>query len=124
MSQVTPKLRRLADRLLSYESVAGKRAAGNERAAFRVSERLRHPLSAIVGVSGFRGILARAVTLAKAEAPGLSVVQVKADGSLEGLGQAEPQSDKGQAEGVLIAQLLSLVAQLAAPRQAAVQDGL
>ena len=76
-------------------------------AGLRVSEKLRRPLSTLVGSSGFRSLLARALTLAKAQAPGLSAVQIKPDGSLEGLSDLRNQD---QAAGViLVAQLLGLL---------------
>jgi hypothetical protein len=102
----------LARRLLTYEAVAGKNSEPTESAAFRVCAKLRRPLITLAGVAGFRSILSRALTLARAEAPSLSVVQVAADGSLKGLDELEPQIDKEQArdEGaVLIAQLLGLI---------------
>jgi hypothetical protein len=52
------------------------------------------------------------LTLATAEAPSLSAVQVTADGSLKGLDELEPQIDKGQARdggAILIAQLIGLL---------------
>lgn len=71
-----------------------------------VSEKLRRPLSTLAGSSGFRSLLARAVTLAKAQDPRLSAVQVNPDGSLEGLGS---QDQDAQAGVMLIAQLLELL---------------
>jgi hypothetical protein len=107
-----PESRHLAQRLLTYEAVAGKNSEPTESAAFRVCAKLRRPLITLAGVAGFRSILSRALTLARAEAPSLSVVQVAADGSLQGLDELEPQIDKEQArdEGaILIAQLLGLL---------------
>ena len=107
-----PESRHLAQRLLAYEAVAGKNSEPTESAAFRVCAKLRRPLITLAGVAGFRSLLSRALTLASAEAPSLSVVQVAADGSLKGLDELEPQINKEQArdEGaVLIAQLLGLL---------------
>jgi hypothetical protein len=107
-----PKSRHLARRLLTYEAVAGKNSEPAESAAFRVCAKLRRPLITLAGVAGFRSLLSRALTLARAEAPSLSVVQVAADGSLKGLDELKPQIDKEQArdEGaILIAQLLGLL---------------
>jgi hypothetical protein len=107
-----PESRHLAQRLLTYEVVAGKNSELTESAAFRVCAKLRRPLITLAGVAGFRSILSRALTLARAEAPSLSVVQVAEDGSLKGLDELEPQIDKEQArdEGaILIAQLLGLL---------------
>ena len=71
-----------------------------------VSEKLRRPLSTLAGSSGFRSLLARSLTLAKAQAPALSAVKVKPDGSLEGLGSEDQDAEAGV---ILIAQLLGLL---------------
>ena len=73
--------RDLAQRLLAHQNAAGKTSEPTEFAAFRVCETLRQPLCALAGTDGFRSLLSRALTLALAEAPSLSVVQVAADGS-------------------------------------------
>ena len=102
----------LAERLLGYEAAAGNPAADDRTAAARVCEKLRQVLSTLLGAGGFRALIARALTLARAEAPELSAVQVNADGSLEGLGAARPQSGEGRiarGEIALIDQLLELL---------------
>jgi hypothetical protein len=107
-----PESRYLAQRLLIYEAVAGKNSETTESAAFRVFAKLRRPLITLAGVAGFRSLLSRALTLARAEAPSLSAVQIAADGSLQGLDELEPQIDKDQArEGgtILITQLIGLL---------------
>ena len=107
-----PESQHLAQRLLTYEAVAGENSKPVESAAFRVCAKLRQPLITLAGVAGFRSLLSRALTLARAEAPSLSAVQVTADGSLKGLDELEPQIDKGQARGggaILIAQLIGLL---------------
>ena len=106
------QIRDLAQRLLTSESAAEKTSEPTKFAAVRVCETLRQPLSALAGVAGYRSLLSRALTLARAEAPSLSTVQVAADGSLEGLDQLEPQIDKDQAREagvILIAQLIGLL---------------
>jgi hypothetical protein len=107
-----PESRYLAQRLLTYEAAAGKNSEATESAAFRVFAKLRRPLITLAGVAGFRSLLSRALTLARAEAPSLSAVQVAADGSLQGLDELEPQIDKEQAKeggAILIAQLIGLL---------------
>ncbi|HVB59420.1 MAG TPA: hypothetical protein VNE63_23690 [Candidatus Acidoferrales bacterium] len=107
-----PQTRDLAQRLLAYENAAGKTSEPTEFAAFRVFERLREPICALTGVAGFRSLLSRALTLARAEAPRLSAVQVAADGSLKGLDELRPQVDEDQAREagvILITQLLGLL---------------
>src|SRR5579862_3349001 len=105
------KSRHLAQRLLTYEAVAGENSEPAECAAFRVCERLREPLITLAGVAGFRSLLSRALTMARAEAPSLRAVQVAADGSLKGLGEPSSQTDKEQARdgAILIAQLIGLL---------------
>jgi hypothetical protein len=94
----------LSQRLLAYEASAGN-SSGAHTAAFRVCEKLRRPISTFAGATGFYALLARALTLAKRDAPGLSTVQVKPDGSLEGL--SEHRDD--EAGAMLISQLLGLL---------------
>lgn len=112
MNRAAPKAVKLAEHLLRLETVAGKRAAGSGTAASRASEKLRRLLSAFLGSAGFRALLARALTLTKAEVPGMSAVQVKADGSLEGRSEVEPQSHSGESangEVILLAYVLGLL---------------
>jgi hypothetical protein len=107
-----PESRHLAQRLLAYEAVAGENSVPAESAAFRVCAKLRQPLITLAGVVGFRSLLSRALTLAKAEAPRLSAVQVAADGSLKGLDELASQTDKehaGDGGAILIAQLIRLL---------------
>jgi hypothetical protein len=107
-----PESRYLAQRLLTYEAVADENSEPVESAAFRVCAKLRQPLITLAGIAGFRSLLSRALMLARAEAPSLSAVQVATDGSLNGLDELAPQTNKGQARdggAVLIAQLLGLL---------------
>ena len=77
----------------------------------RVYERLRRQLGSPVGVDGFQSLASRALALAKAQSPRLSMVQVTANGDLRGLGEVESQTDSGE-DGepgiILISQLLGL----------------
>jgi len=110
-----PQTRDLAQRLLAYQNAAGKTSEPTQFAAFRVCEALRQPLCALAGVAGFRSLLSRALTLARAEAPSLSAVQVAADGSLQDLDELRPQTDTDQAREagvILITQLLGLLARV------------
>jgi hypothetical protein len=104
--------RDLALRLLACEDAAGKTSKPTEFPVFRICAKLREPLCALAGVAGFRSLLSRALTLARAEAPGLSAVQVAADGSLQGLDQLDPEIDTEQVREagiILITQLLGLL---------------
>jgi hypothetical protein len=101
----------LARRLLEYEASVGENSESKECTAFRVSEVLRRLLCDLVGPSDYRSFLARALALAKADAPTLAAVQVRLDGSLQGLGDVELQHGgqrAGEAAGILIAQVLEV----------------
>ena len=108
----------LARSLLAYETVAGQTSELIEPVAVRVCEKLRRPLCALAGVAGYRALLARALTLARADSPSLGALQVTADGYLQGLGEPASQSDQHHAsEGdvYFTAQLLGLFFSLLGP---------
>ena len=114
-----PGMRDLARRLLAYEAVAAKSSEPMESPTLRVYEKVRTNLTAFAGVSAFESFAFRALMQAKSEAPELWAVQVAAGGSLQGLGEFEPQieMDKdlaGEFPGddggiILIARLLGLL---------------
>jgi hypothetical protein len=116
-----PEMRDLAHRLLTYEAIAEKTSEPVGSATLRVYEKLRQSLGTFAGAAGFQSLAFRALTQAKSEAPGLWAVQVAADGSLQGLGEFEPQSGEFEpqlgsgknqvSEGgvILIARLLGLL---------------
>jgi hypothetical protein len=105
-----PETLDLARRILANETVEGK-SSERKSAAILVNEKLRLHLCALAGVAGYQGLLSRALTLAKEDAPNLSAVQVTADGYLQGLIDLEPQIDEDPAQQggvILLAQLLGL----------------
>jgi hypothetical protein len=80
--------------------------------AFSACDKLRTHLATLMGFTGSRALLARALALGNAEVPWLSTVSVKADGSLDGF--ESPQAQVAPAEiakgrVVLLAQLLGLL---------------
>lgn len=106
-------MRNLARWLIARETAEITVDETKAMAAFRVSDKLGNYLSKLGGTAGFQSLLSRALTLAKAEAPWLVPLEVKADGSLEGLGSLNiPENvDKVEEGGViLLAQLLGLLA--------------
>jgi hypothetical protein len=105
------KTRDLARSLVASETDASKTSQQTQPASVRVYERLRRQLGASVGADGFQTLASRALALAKSESSRLGAVQVKANGELRGLGEAESQTDTdkdGEAGITLIAQLLGL----------------
>ena len=103
-SSDTPTTRELAQQLLAYEEVETSPAMLNAHPVGRVCDKLRRPLSMLVGAAGFHSLLARALILAKREAPVLGAWEVKSDGSLKG-----PDGEAVQSSAVLIAHLLGLM---------------
>ena len=111
-NSATPKLKQFARRLLAYEAASRKPAASEHSAAFHVFEKLRGPFGKLLGAGGFRVLLTRALILAGAETPWLRELQIKADGSVEGLDAQEGKlKARAVADGevVLVAQLVSLM---------------
>lgn len=106
---ISPKTRDLARRLLAYEGIAGKSPEPTVSAAVRLCEKLRQPVCVLAGVDGYRSLLARALTLARAEAPSLSTVQIAADGSLQHSDEADPPTGQDQTGEIFIAHLLGLL---------------
>src|SRR6185503_20475922 len=112
MNRASPQMRDLARRLITYEAGGDKPPGTKPPAHFPVGEKLRPPLSTLMGNGGFLALLSRALALAKMEVPWLRTVQLKPDGTLEWLGESEARIDPQQtAEGriVLLAQLLGLL---------------
>jgi len=113
MSQDPSQMRDFAARLIAYEARAGNSSRTPAASGFPVIENLRPHLAVLMGITGFRALLSRALARAEAEVPWLRTVQVKADGSLAGFDEQAAQVDpEDAAEGgvALLAQLLELLA--------------
>jgi hypothetical protein len=110
-SMLPPKKMRDLARSLVDRETDPTNSLHTEPATMRVYERLRRQLGAPVGVDGFQALASRALALAKAESPRLSVVQMMANGGLHGLDELDSLTDAdedGEAGILLIAQLLGL----------------
>jgi hypothetical protein len=103
-------MRDWARHLLAYEAVAATTSLQTGSPTFRVYEKLRLQLYPLVGMDGFQVLAARALKLAKSNAPSLDAVQVTAEGCLRGFGpvepQTEPESDRDRQAGVIFIALL------------------
>ena len=95
MSTTSPETQGLARRLLAFQAAHHNSSATGVDGAARVIEELRLRLIKLAGIDGFRALLSRALTLAKAEVPSLNMVQVSADGSLEGVEGIEQSQEAG-----------------------------
>ena len=112
MSRATPEMRDLAERLIAFETRENGSAETKISVALDVCGKLRPNLVILMGNAGFGAVLSRAFALASESVPWLRVVNVRADGSLEGLDELEGQVDpEAIAEGrvVLVANLLGLL---------------
>jgi hypothetical protein len=101
-------MRGLAQQLLAHETAILNCSEDTKPTVIRVTEKLRVSLIRLAGTAGYRTLLTRALILAKMRAPdipGISVVQIMPNGSLEGL---DGLSDD-EAGLLLIAQLLELL---------------
>lgn len=112
MSQSTPQMLDFAERLIAYETRGNKSSGTKTPAAFPVCEKLRPHLVTLMGNTGFRALLSRALARAETNVPLLRAMQVNADGSLAGSEkpdvQAEPE-ERARGSVVLVAQLLDLL---------------
>ena len=112
MSQSTPQMLDFAERLITCETRGNKSSGTKTAAAFPVCEKLRPHLATLMGNTGFRALLSRALARAEADVPSLRAMQVNADGSLTGLDEPEVQVDpeeRSKGSVVLVAQLLDLL---------------
>lgn len=105
-------MRNFAEQLIAYETRGNKSFAAKHSAAYSVCEKLRPHLAILMGNTGVRSLLSRALAVTREEVDSLRAVQVKADGSLEVLDELEVEADPEElAKGsvVLVAQLLALL---------------
>jgi len=107
--------RDFARSLLAYEAVAGQGSGRSEPAVVRVCEKLHEPMCALAGISGYRSLLARALNLARKEAPGLGAARVTASGHFQGFVDAAAEDDPrhaSQGDVLFVARLLELLLSL------------
>jgi len=112
MSTTSPKIQDLTRRLLAFKAAHDNTSDAGVAVAVQVIDELRMRLVKFAGVDGFRSLLSRALTLAKAEAPSLNTMHVCADGSLEGfdeIAESQEAGAAGQAGTILVTQLLELL---------------
>ena len=105
-------MRDFARQIIAHEARVGKKSDPIGSVAFHVCETLRPHLATLMGNAGYRALLVRAFTLATEGVPWLRAIQVKANGSLEGLDELRAQlAPEELAEGqvALLAQLLGML---------------
>jgi len=112
MSRAIPQMRDFAERLTACETTENKSTGTKTPAAFPVCEKLRPRLVTLMGNTGFRALLSRALARAAADVPSLRAVQVEADGSLAEADKLEVQAapeELAKGSVVLLAHLLGLL---------------
>ena len=114
MNQPTPQMRDIAERLLDGETSEINSVGTAILPAAPVCEKLRAPLAALMGRSGFRTLLSRALARAGQKVPSLRAVRIDAEGALERSNEAAAPlgtaKDKDvEASVALVAQLLELL---------------
>ncbi len=110
MNHVTRQMRYFAGCLIAHE--AGGATVTTPPTAVPVVKKLQPHLATLMGTTGFRVLLTRALTLAAGEVPWLSRVEVHADGTLahfEKLPAASCDDEIAEGSVVLIARLLGLL---------------
>ena len=116
MSTTPPAIQNLARQLLAGELARVESSHGDADQAVLACEKLRVPLTKLIGAAGFSSLLSRALALAKRQAPSLEGLRVGSDGLLTGFN--EVRQDSGAAEAardwgvVLVAELLGLLVTL------------
>lgn len=105
-------MREFAERLIACEAMEHKSSGRSNSAPFLICEKLRPHLANLMGNTGFRALLSRALARAEGAVPPLRALQVKADGSLAGLEELGAQASAVEFANcgvVLVAQLLDLL---------------
>ena len=111
MNQPHPsgEMRGLAQRLLAHEAAILNCPEHTAPVVIRVTEKLRASLTRLAGATGFRTLLTRALNLARmraAHTPGINVLKVTSNGSLEGLDVLPNEGETADVGLLLIAKLL------------------
>ncbi len=112
MNKPSPAVRDLARRLFATEVALGKPPGAPADTAVLICQKLCVSLTMFASLQGFRSLMSRALSLAKAEVPSLGVVRVAEDGSLRGfdkVGQEERTASAGREGLILVSHLLELI---------------
>jgi hypothetical protein len=109
MQAATPKMRKLAERLIVEEAKLHKPGDAKAKETFAVSARLRPQLTVLMGAAGYRAVVSRAMTLASAELKWLGEVRVDPDGSLQGLEELAAKFPAGAVAQGRVTQLAHLL---------------
>jgi hypothetical protein len=112
MIALTPAFQSTARRLIE-EAASVDEETALPRAAEKVFQKLHDHLARLIGVVGFRTLLARSLKLAREGAPALEALEIKPDGTIVGLAEAlveRSPAEALEAPTTLLAHFLALLA--------------
>lgn len=105
--KIRPRIRAFAQQLVAHEAAAANLSEQTLAPLFRVMETLRRPLCELTGAGGCHALMKRALGLSRIQAPELSALELKPDGSLDGQKEIPDRDSKAGIE--LTATLLNLL---------------
>jgi hypothetical protein len=117
-NRANPKLKNFARRLLAHEARFSKAAPGTRSAAFRVGEKLRRTLGTLMGTGGVRALFSRSLAMARNDVSWLQGLEVKENGSFQGLDEAEAKLKEDEialGEVALVTHVLQLLVTFIGP---------
>ena len=112
MSRASPSLRHFAAQLIAQDAKSTNTPRPTQTASFPVIEKLRAPLTNLMGAAGFSALISRSLALAAAEIHSLRGVHLNTNAEWEGLAALEAQLGVDgffEARVVVLAQLLGLL---------------
>ena len=112
MSRATPQMRRFAERLIAHEARGNRSSGAKALAVFPVCEKLRPHLATLMGTSGVRSLLSRALAVTRDEVDCVNAVAIDTEGCLHVVNATDVQAGPEQfakAGVVLLAQLLGML---------------
>jgi len=105
----------LVRQLLAIDAALGNPDGADDSRAFRACDRLRSPLSKLIGIGGFRSLLSRALALAGEDVPWLRGLHINADGSVEGLETEVDPREFNKGELALMTEFVGLLVAFIGP---------
>ena len=112
MSRASPRIEGMARRVVAIEAERAGLSDRRECLAALAYERMRGPLTNLMGVTGFKSLASRALAQARGDDPSLSVLTMRMDGSLEGFedyGRDREQSEADRGGEFVVARLVGLL---------------
>lgn len=99
----------LAAALVACELSAAVHLGTDTPTVFRVVEKLAEALRKLAGAAGLRSLILRSLALAKERMPGLDILGVGSNGSLEGVPGLQCEGQEEEGGMIVLTQLLGLL---------------